>query len=91
MQIRSVSTAVVQANFAWTIVRIETEDRTVGWADHPGLATGHHRGAGNRAGRPSPGGPNSPHPNDPPRNPTLVGADRHRLQLPAHGSNKESQ
>jgi len=40
MKIRSVSTAVVEANFDWTIVRIETEDGLVGWGESffaPGL------------------------------------------------------
>ncbi len=40
MKIRSVSTAVIEANFDWTIVRIETEDGTIGWGESffaPGL------------------------------------------------------
>lgn len=40
MRVRSVSTAVVEANFDWTIVRIETEDGLVGWGESffaPGL------------------------------------------------------
>lgn len=42
MRIRSVSTAVVEANFDWTIVRIETEDGNVGWGESffaPGLTS----------------------------------------------------
>ena len=41
MQIRSVTTAVIEANFDWTIVRIETDD-AVGWGESffaPGLST----------------------------------------------------
>ncbi|MEV0720686.1 mandelate racemase/muconate lactonizing enzyme family protein [Asanoa sp. NPDC050611] len=40
MRIRSVTTAVVEANFDWTIVRIEAVDGTVGWGEAffaPGL------------------------------------------------------
>lgn len=40
MKVRSVSTAVVEANFDWTIVRIETDDGLVGWGESffaPGL------------------------------------------------------
>ncbi|MEQ3552727.1 mandelate racemase/muconate lactonizing enzyme family protein [Pseudonocardia nematodicida] len=40
MKIRSLTTAVVEANFDWTIVRIETEDGHVGWGEcffAPGL------------------------------------------------------
>ncbi|WP_162606132.1 mandelate racemase/muconate lactonizing enzyme family protein [Jiangella aurantiaca] len=33
MRIRSVSTAVVAANFDWTIVQIETDDGLVGWGE----------------------------------------------------------
>ena len=40
MRIKSVTTAVVEANFDWTIVRIESEDGTIGWGESffaPGL------------------------------------------------------
>lgn len=40
MRIRSITTAVVEANFDWTIVRIETDDGLVGWGEcffAPGL------------------------------------------------------
>ena len=40
MRIRSVSTAVVEANFDWTILRLELADGTVGWGESffaPGL------------------------------------------------------
>ncbi|WP_162606304.1 mandelate racemase/muconate lactonizing enzyme family protein [Jiangella asiatica] len=40
MRIRSVTTAVVEANFDWTIVRIETDGGLVGWGESffaPGL------------------------------------------------------
>ncbi len=42
MRIRSVTTAVVEANFDWTIIRIETEDGLVGWGESffaPGLTS----------------------------------------------------
>lgn len=42
MKIRSVTTAVVEANFDWTIVRIETDDGQVGWGESffaPGLTS----------------------------------------------------
>jgi L-alanine-DL-glutamate epimerase-like enolase superfamily enzyme len=41
MHIRSITTAVVEANYDWTIVRIESEDGVVGWGEAfcaPGLA-----------------------------------------------------
>jgi len=41
MKIRSVTTAVIEANFDWTIIRIETDD-AVGWGESffaPGLST----------------------------------------------------
>lgn len=40
--IRSVTTAVIAANFDWTIIRIENEDGVVGWGEAffaPGLST----------------------------------------------------
>src|SRR5215212_8201380 len=40
MRVRSVTTAVVEANFDWTIVRVEDEDGRVGWGEcffAPGL------------------------------------------------------
>ncbi len=40
MRIRSITTAVVEANFDWTIVRVESEDGCVGWGESffaPGL------------------------------------------------------
>lgn len=40
MRVRSVTTAVVEANFDWTIVRVEAVDGTVGWGEAffaPGL------------------------------------------------------
>ena len=42
MKIKSVTTAVIEANFDWTIVRIETDDGAVGWGESffaPGLST----------------------------------------------------
>lgn len=42
MKIHSVTTAVVEANFDWTIVRIETEDGLIGWGEcffAPGLTS----------------------------------------------------
>lgn len=40
MHIKSITTAVVEANFDWTIVKIEADDGTVGWGESffaPGL------------------------------------------------------
>lgn len=40
LSIRSVSTAVVEANFDWTLIRLETEDGQIGWGESffaPGL------------------------------------------------------
>lgn len=40
MKVRSVTTAVVQANFDWTVVRVEADDGIVGWGEAffaPGL------------------------------------------------------
>jgi|SRR5216683_518096 len=42
MRIRSVSTAVVEANFDWTMIRIETDDGLIGWGESffaPGLTS----------------------------------------------------
>lgn len=42
MKITSISTAVVEANFDWTIIRIETDDGNVGWGESffaPGLTS----------------------------------------------------
>ncbi|MBK7822248.1 MAG: mandelate racemase/muconate lactonizing enzyme family protein [Tessaracoccus sp.] len=40
MRIRSITTAVVEANFDWTLIRLETDDGLVGWGESffaPGL------------------------------------------------------
>jgi gluconate/galactonate dehydratase len=42
LRLRSVTTAVVEANFDWTIIRIEDEDGRIGWGESffaPGLTT----------------------------------------------------
>ncbi|MGH9657232.1 MAG: mandelate racemase/muconate lactonizing enzyme family protein, partial [Bryobacteraceae bacterium] len=41
MRIRQVSTAVMESNFDWTIVKVETDDKVTGYAEAfvgPGLA-----------------------------------------------------